>query len=464
MNIRWISLLILAGLSQSNAALGLSFSESQFLLTRTGFTPAFSEVESQFVLSKKAAIQQLLDGAQNPDGQNPTAAFTQIQPMPSKQAQPDERQRYRRAQAENTFAMQQWWLDRMITTTTPFAEQLTLFWHNHFVSSAQKVKHPALMYQQNQLYREQALGNYRTLVQAMAKEPAMIIYLDNQTNRKGQPNENFARELFELFTLGEGHYEESDIKEAARAFTGWQVNRKTGAFFVNARDHDQGLKTVFEQTGNFDGDDVINLLFTEKPTQVATHLVTKLWMQFVSPEPVEAEVDRLAKIFINNDFELRPLMEALLLSDYFWSNSQPVLVKSPVDLVVGTQRLFGLNVTEKSLIRQMGQQLEQRLFAPPNVKGWPGGNDWISSSTLLARAQLMGQVTRSLGGMAGKAGQKLPSGYRNHLDHSLEEWQRLLLPHGAVAPVAKPDIDMQQTNQFISAIAAMLEDPMYQLK
>ena len=464
MTYRLITYLLLAGFSQSVFAVGLSFSETQHLLTRTGFTPSFFEVTAIQGQKKTDAVQAILDSAQHPDGLQADGAFTEITKPLGRSATQSERDMYRQMQRESVLAMQQWWLGQMLTTQTPFAEQLTLFWHNHFVSSIQKVKYPALMYQQNQLYRSQALGNYRQLVHDMAKSPAMILYLDNQTNKKGQPNENFARELFELFTLGEGHYTESDVKAAARAFTGWQLDRNSGAFSFNKRQHDSGLKTLFGQTGSYDGEAVIDLIFTEKPEQVAVHLVSKWWLYFISTEPDVDEVNRLAQIFINADFELRPLMEALLLSPHFWSSNQPLLVKSPVDLVVGTQRIFGLNITDKGLLRQMGGPLEQQLFSPPNVKGWPGGNAWISSTTLLARAQLMGQTTRAIAGMAGASQQPKDSLYSSILAHPLAEWRGLLLPHGGI--VAEVDAGTQPflASDYPNAISALIEDPLYQLK
>ncbi len=281
----------------------------------------------------------------------------------------------------------------MRVTTSPLSEKMTLFWHNHFVSSDQKVRSPHLMYRQNLLLRRHALGNFATLLHEIARDPAMVIYLDNASNRKAQPNENFAREVMELFTLGEGHYTEHDVKEAARAFTGWSIDFDTGEFLFRAPQHDDGPKTVLGRSGNLGGEDVLRVLLAHPRT--AEHVVEKLWREFVSPSLDPAEVKRIARRFRDSGYDIRAALRALLTSNTFYAeHNRATLIKSPVELVIGTLRQFRFSTGEMLPFALSVAQLGQNLFAPPNVKGWPGGEAWINSTTLLARKQLLERLFR----------------------------------------------------------------------
>jgi len=214
----------------------------------------------------------------------------------------------------------------------------------------------------------------------------MLIYLDNAGSRREAPNENFAREVMELFTLGEGHYGESDVKEAARAFTGWSLERDTGRFVYRRAWHDDGVKTILGATGRFDGDDVLDLLLARRET--AEFIAAKLWREFVSPQPDPAEVARWARVFRDARYEVKPLLRAVLASDAFWAEeNRATLVKSPVDLVAGTLRSYGIRPFELRPEIVACAALGQNLFAPPNVKGWPGGDAWIDAATILGRKQ-----------------------------------------------------------------------------
>ena len=277
---------------------------------------------------------------------------------------------------------------------SPLTERMTLFWHNHFTSSQQKVRYAQLMFRQNALLREHALGNFATLLHAASKDPAMIIYLDSATNRKDKPNENFAREVMELFTLGEGHYTEADIREAARAFTGWSLEQDTVEFRNRPFLHDFGEKTVLGQRGRFDGDEVLDILLAQPRS--AEFIVGKLWREFVSPDPDAAEVRRIAAAFRDSRYDIRTALCELLLSPLFWQEDhRAVLVKSPVEFVVGSLRQFDLPVDDAASLSMVMAGLGQNLFAPPNVKGWPGGEAWINSATLLARKQFVERLFRT---------------------------------------------------------------------
>jgi len=222
----------------------------------------------------------------------------------------------------------------------------------------------------------------------------MLIYLDGLRSVARQPNENFARELLELFTLGEGHYSEADIKNAARAFTGWSIDRETGRFVDHLQQHDGGEKTFLGQTGNFNGDDIIAIVLRQPRT--AETIVEKLWREFVSLKPDPVEVKRLAAIFRNGGYEMKPLMRALLLSPAFRDPAnRGALIKSPVELIVGTVHVLGLPVPEKTGLVRMMAGLGQSPFDPPNVKGWPGGEAWITTNTLLLRQQFLRRMVEA---------------------------------------------------------------------
>lgn len=374
---------------------GMGYDDARHLLTRTGFAPTEAEVQVYAGLGRAQAVDKLLretrDAAQTPapewvnDTVHPPRAF--------RDASEEQRKLLQREAIEHGFELRAWWYREMLDTPTPLTERMTLFWHNHFVSSQQKVKSAQLMYRQNALLRRHALGNFGELLHAVAKDPAMVIYLDNATNRRGQPNENFAREVMELFTLGAGHYSEQDIQEAARAFTGWSLDRSDFSFRNYPTLHDNGEKTVLGQRGNFDGDAVLDILLAQPAT--AEWISGKLWREFVSTTPDPKEVKRLARVFRESRYEVKPLMRALLTSDAFYAPAnRAALIKSPVELLVGTVRQFGIEQAEPRLLALSGRQLGQDLFAPPNVKGWPGGEDWINSTTLLARKQIMERVFR----------------------------------------------------------------------
>lgn len=289
-----------------------------------------------------------------------------------------------------------WWIQEMVATPAPLQEKMLLFWHNHFTSSLTKVKSPVLIYNQHMMLRKHALGSFREMLAGVARDPAMILYLDNVSNRRRKPNENFARELLELFTLGEGHYTEKDIKEAARAFTGWTLDRKTGEFRFAQGAHDPGQKTFMGKSGALGGQDILNSLL-EKP-QTSIYIVGKAWRAFVSEEPDNKEIERIAKIWRASDYDNAAMMRALLTSrEFYRAEHQGNLIKSPVELIVGTLRLFRMQFDKTSPIVGTLRRLGQDIFEPPNVKGWPGGKTWITSDSLLMRQQILTRVFRDPG-------------------------------------------------------------------
>jgi uncharacterized protein (DUF1800 family) len=390
-----IALSFAVSLPASSASGVLGFDDARHLLNRTGFAASPAEIEAFASLTRAQAVERLLASTRK-ESATPPPEWTS-EPFQSlrriRDMTPEERMALQRDRREKALELKAWWIEEMRTTSSPLVEKMTLFWHNHFVSGEQKVRSPHLMYRQNQLLRAHALGNFATLLHAAARDPAMVIYLDSASNRKAQPNENFAREVMELFTLGEGHYTERDVKEAARAFTGWSLDPEAGEFMFRRLQHDDGVKTVLGRDGNLRGEDVLDILLAHPRT--AEHVVEKLWREFVSPSPEPAVVKRVARAYRESGYDTKVALRALLTSDAFYApENRAALVKSPVELVVGTLRQFRFATGDMLPFAFAVAQLGQNLFAPPNVKGWPGGEAWINTTTLLARKQLLERLFR----------------------------------------------------------------------
>lgn len=370
------------------------------LLTRTGFAPSTYEIARYAPLDRRAAVERLLDEAR-------TAAVTPppgwiddpiVGPRALRAMNEEQRRAERQRAIRQGLELRGWWLREMVATPSPLTERMTLFWHNHFVSAQPKVRSPQLMYRQNRLLREHALGNFGALLHAVAKDPAMLVYLDVATSRRDAPNENFAREVMELFTLGEGRYTERDVKEAARAFTGWSIDPDRGTFVFRPRLHDDGEKTVLGRTGRFDGDAVLDILLEEPAT--ARFIVGKLWREFVSPRPDAARVEAIAQRFRASGYEIRvALRELLLQPEVIAPAADDALVKSPVELLVGFVRQSGAELAQPAGAAIAVAAMGQNLFSPPNVRGWPGGEAWINTQTLLARKQFLDRALSRAGAL-----------------------------------------------------------------
>ncbi|HUQ28608.1 MAG TPA: DUF1800 domain-containing protein [Usitatibacter sp.] len=374
---------------------GIGYEGARHLLNRAGFGATDAEVREFAKLDRGEAVEKLLAATRREASTAPPAfvdapfePYYRLRGMSA-----EERMAAQRRLVQESFELRAWWLGEMLATPSPLTERMTLFWHNHFATSQQKVRSLQLMYRQNALLRRESLGNFATLLHAIAKDPAMLVYLDNAGSRKQAPNENFAREVMELFTLGEGHYGEQDVKEAARAFTGWSLDRETGEFTYRRIWHDYGSKTVLGHSGRLDGDEVLDVLLARPET--ARFIAAKVWREFVSPTPDAGEVARWAGVFRDARYEVTPLIRAALMSDAFWSpENRGALVKSPLDLVVGTLRTFAIRPIDLRPAVFASAALGQNPFAPPNVKGWAGGDAWIDSATLLGRRQFVDRVFR----------------------------------------------------------------------
>ena len=368
--------------------------ELRHLLSRTGFgVPRADELLAYAGLAYGEAVSSLLDSVNTTSFLPEPDWLDVLERAPSHWSTDQKKQWKKDRNKLRNNAMPAWWYGEILSTPSPFTERMVLFWHGHFTSSAQRVKHPPLMYEQNVLFREHATGNFADLLHAVSKDPAMMVYLDTDSNTRSQPNENYARELMELFTLGEGRgYTEEDVVEAARALTGWRYERERG-FRVAGRDRDIGQKTILGQTGRFDGVDLIDILLDQP--RLAEHITARLWHSFISNAPDPSEVRRLAAIFRDSGYEIRPLLEGLFMSAAFRDPAnRGTMVKSPTDLIAGTLRLIHYQPTEiPMLMHRVGRDLGQELFKPPNVKGWPGGLAWIDTSLLPERYAFLSSVS-----------------------------------------------------------------------
>lgn len=275
------------------------------------------------------------------------------------------------------------WMDQMINSQAQLREKMSLFWHNHF--SCRVVNS---FFQQELLHviRTNALGNFGQMLKEVSRCPSMLQFLNNQQNKKGRPNENFAREVMELFTMGRGNYTEQDIKEAARAFTGWGFNAQ-GEFVFRKNQHDNDNKTVLGKTGNFDGDDILNILL-EQP-QTAVYITKKLYRYLVNDQTDDKNIQWLAQRFYDNNYDITKLLTDIFTSDWFYAEKNiGNKIKSPIDLMVGIRRFLPMELERDESQLLFQKILGQILFYPPNVAGWPGGRTWIDSSTLMVRLQL----------------------------------------------------------------------------
>lgn len=274
------------------------------------------------------------------------------------------------------------WIEEMSKTNDVLAEKMTLFWHGHFACAI--TNRPDFGVNLNNTMRRQALGNFRTLTKAVAREAAMLNYLNNTQNKKSSPNENFARELMELFTIGRDNYTEEDIKEAARAFTGWG-HYPTGEFVLRHNQHDYGVKTFFGKTANFGGDEIIDVLCDDKRT--AQFIAGKLFKFFVADEANPQQIKELAGVLYSNDYEIKPTLKFLFTKNWFYSYAGGK-IKSPTELIVGLNRAYKVKYPDSRILIFLQRSLSQHLFRPPNVAGWPGGKKWIDSSTMAFRMRL----------------------------------------------------------------------------
>ena len=365
------------------------------LLRRAAFGATPQEIDKLAAMRLEDAVDYLVDYDEIPFQMPPAAVHESLRrPVErfrmrglseeDRRAAAQERRQLERRAFEETRL---WWIERMATTPRPFEEVMTLFWHGHFTSGMREVRNAVFMQEQDEFLRRHALDSFRELLLGVSKDRAMLVYLDGARNTKKAPNENYARELMELFTLGVGAYSETDVKEAARAFTGWDYDAR--GFVFRGREHDFDEKRFLGKRGSFDGADVIDIIL-EQPA-CSRFLARKLLEFFVRPDPEKTLVEALASELRRRDYELRPVLKKLLASRaFFHPSARGSMIKSPAQLVVGAARTFGVSIENlpgaERALRAMGQELMQ----PPNVKGWDGGPAWINTATLFYRYNTLG--------------------------------------------------------------------------
>lgn len=276
------------------------------------------------------------------------------------------------------------WINKMASTSDPLLEKMTLFWHGHF---ACRSDFPHLATNQINTIRKHALGNFQDLVKAISEDPSMIMYLNGQQNTVKKSNENFARELMELFTIGIGNYTEDDVKEAGRAFTGWKTNQIEGSSEFKEGRHDPSLKKFMGKSGNFQGEDIIDIILENKET--ARFIARKVYRYFVNHKIDENHINQIANRFFDSNYDISEMMEFIFKSDWFYNKeNMGSKIKSPVELIVGMIKTLKIEFENPKPMMYIQRNLGQRLFFPPNVAGWSGDKAWIDNSTLLTRLNL----------------------------------------------------------------------------
>ncbi len=366
------------------------YAKARHLLVRAGFGGTPEEVAKLHDMGLHNAVDYLVDIYERP------LANLELDPMRLEHAEPWEGRleepertelanrrinRERRQQAE----LRQWWLKRMVESPRPLQEKLVLFWHDHFAVQYEKLYLTDILYQQNELFRTYGCDNYGGLLRGIVHDPAMILYLDNHANFKGSGNENLGREILELFSLGEGQgYTEEDMREAARCLTGYNYDSTTGQFRFVATRHDESEKNLFGNKGNWGGDELVDLILQHPAT--AKYIAYKLFVLFAYEDPEPETIERLAHVLRSGNYDLRPMLKNLFLSEQFYSDrARGTHIKGPVELVVGTLRDLGIKNADYGAVDSAVIQMGQYLFEPPNVAGWKENRAWINAERILIR-------------------------------------------------------------------------------
>ncbi|HCL84861.1 MAG TPA: DUF1800 domain-containing protein [Chitinophagaceae bacterium] len=373
--------------------------KNQHLWWRAGFGPPADQVELLSKEKPETLFHSILKASdKKPDFFDVADPVLKQKVMESQSAGPGkylrlkqgDRQMFRKQSVQDIFKLNIRWIQEMTGSPAQLLEKMSLFWHGHFAAKTVNI-----LYDQELLsvIRMHALGNFRDLLLNVGKTAAMIRFLNNNQNKKGHPNENFARELMELFTIGRGHYTETDIKESARAFTGWGANLQ-GDFNFRPGQHDEGIKSFFGKTGNLSGEDILEILLEQK--QTAIFITRKIYRFFINENADEEKVNVLASRFYESGYDIRDLMIRIFTSSWFYDPENiGIQIKSPVLWMVGMRRQLPMELGNPALLLVLERLLGQVLFSPPNVAGWPGGKQWIDSSSLMLRMQVPGMIYRS---------------------------------------------------------------------
>jgi uncharacterized protein (DUF1800 family) len=497
--------------TSAQAATDWSREDAAHLLRRATFGGTPEQIDALHVLGRDAAIEYLISG-KLPDGAKPV--FTKVElpayepvPVPEpdpairdqmrdlqtqarkdgadseaakkldalRRSQQQQMQRNERVEVEHARS---WWVDRMLRSDRPLEEKMTLFWHNLFTSGVREVRTGKLMSAQVVLFHKEALGNYRKLTHDILHDGAMLKYLNNDQNVRGKPNENLARELMELFTLGEGNgYTEQDIKEVARALTGLAPGGggfrpggaggryASGPVAMRTNLHDSGTKVIFGKSGNFGPDDVVELIFSRP--EPSKYLAKRLWTAFAYPDPSEEDLAPVLKAIQETKYDLQPALRAMFSSPAFYGEKAKfALIKSPAEVAVGTMRLLGRDTPSDQqvsfVLRQM-TAMDQELLQPPNVRGWVGGDNWITAATLFTRYNTASSMVSgaSAGGQNGRGrftgGQLTPE----QMQMMQQQRARQFGPAGDASPAgpAAAQKSIQQLEAEMRQRSAAMRDP-----
>ena len=437
-----------------DAAFG--YDEARHLLLRAGFGGTPEQIQTLASWGPERAVDYLIDAEKVPTEAPRADAFGKDIMRPQTEEERRAYQEARRRQDETTLArlrrerqqrqrrdrqqmgqIQRWWLARLIETPRPLEEKMTLFWHGHFATSYRTIEDSYHMYTQNQLFRAGALGSYADLLYKIIRDPAMIEYLDNNDSRKNRPNENLAREIMELFSLGVGAYTEHDIKEGARALTGYTF--RDDEFRFEERNHDDGVKQILGSSGRFNGEDFVGIILRQPACSL--YMAAKLYDFFVLHLGATVDTDRsaadrvireMAGVLRKTNYEIKPVLRRLMLSEHFY---HPRVVgqriKSPAELVVGAVRSLNTPVRDLGVLLRGADLMGQRLFYPPSVKGWDGGRSWINTSTMFVRQNIMNFLLTG----------KLPSGYDGSADTEPYDPEPLLSPLSEADPASARDAE-----------------------
>ncbi len=376
------------------------YPKAAHLLNRAGFGGSPGEVETLFCLGLDGAVESLLCAPED-SALFPRPGWAQPRNLvvlqQERKALKEDAKIVMRRQAQKRDRqllgeLVEWWMRRMRQTPNPLQEKLTLFWHGHFATSAQKVRDPYYLWLQNETLRRHAFGNFSAMLQAILRDPAMLIWLDGDKSLSYRPNENFAREMLELFTLGVGNYTEEDVQAAARAFTGYRINPADQSFRFAPLQHDDAEKSFLGRKGAFDGDAIIAILL-EQPA-CARFIARKLCAFFAYGDPSPAMVSSLAEELTRSGYEMRPVLRVLFRSEEFYSKrAMRTQIKSPTQWLVSLAKMLETDLPRRGAMVGILRELGQVPFMPPNVAGWDGGKAWITTATLLARYNFTATLT-----------------------------------------------------------------------
>lgn len=364
-----------------------SLQNTMHLYYRAGFGCSYADAEKTAHHSIEIMVRNHF---KNATANKPILAAQFLYPENFRSLIGDEKRAVQKEKDQQKQNLNVAWLTRFSDPETELRERLTLFWHGHL---ACRVDNPMQMQELNNIQRNFALENFKDLLLAVSKSSAMLDFLNNQQNKKNHPNENFAREVMELFTIGRGNYTENDVRESARAYTGWQHD-KDFKFVFNLKNHDSGSKSFMGQVGTFTGEDIIDILLSKPAT--ARFLATKIYSYLVNDTPNQQQISELADIYYKSNYHTGELVKHILTSDWFYtSQNTGTKIKSPVEFIAILNKTFNISYTDPKSLFYLQQLLGQTLFNPPNVSGWAGGKAWIDTSSLLFRMKIPSVILNS---------------------------------------------------------------------